>query len=166
MRTEDVDFIKEAFPVIEDIINWYKKGTDFHIFMDGDGLISAGADMEQVTWMDVRCGDILPTPRHGKAVEINAYWYNALCVAAELAQRLGQDGFEWKKLSDRVKKSFCASFWNEEENCLYDVLPTKEANLCEKERQRRQRAKSQVRCNQIWAVSQRFCMLEAWQERQ
>lgn len=165
LRTEDVDFIKEAFPVIEDIINWYKKGTDFHIFMDGDGLISAGADMEQVTWMDVRCGDILPTPRHGKAVEINAYWYNALCVAAELSQRLGQDGSEWKKLSDRVKKSFCASFWNEEENCLYDVLPTEEANLCEKERQRRQRAKSQVRCNQIWAVSQRFCMLEAWQEK-
>lgn len=165
LRTEDVDFIKEAFPVIEDIINWYKKGTDFHIFMDGDGLISAGADMEQVTWMDVRCGDILPTPRHGKAVEINAYWYNALCVAAELAQRLGQDGSEWKKLSDRVKKSFCASFWNEEENCLYDVLLTEEANLCEKERQRRQRAKSQVRCNQIWAVSQRFCMLEAWQEK-
>ena len=165
LRTEDVDFIKEAFLVIEDIINWYKKGTDFHIFMDGDGLISAGADMEQVTWMDVRCGDILPTPRHGKAVEINAYWYNALCVAAELAQRLGQDGSEWKKLSDRVKKSFCASFWNEEENCLYDVLPTEEANLCEKERQRRQRAKSQVRCNQIWAVSQRFCMLEAWQEK-
>lgn len=165
LRTEDVDFIKEAFLVIEDIINWYKKGTDFHIFMDGDGLISAGADMEQVTWMDVRCGDILPTPRHGKAVEINAYWYNALCVAAELAQRLGQDGSEWKKLSDRVKKSFCASFWNEEENCLYDVFPTEEANLCEKERQRRQRAKSQVRCNQIWAVSQRFCMLEAWQEK-
>ncbi len=165
LRTEDVDFIKEAFPVIEDIINWYKKGTDFHIFMDGDGLISAGADMEQVTWMDVRCGDILPTPRHGKAVEINAYWYNALCVAAELAQRLGQDGSEWKKLSDRVKKSFCASFWNEGENCLYDVLPTEEANLCEKECQRRQRAKSQVRCNQIWAVSQRFCMLEAWQEK-
>lgn len=165
LRTEDVDFIKEAFPVIEDIIDWYKKGTDFHIFMDGDGLISAGADMEQVTWMDVRCGDILPTPRHGKAVEINAYWYNALCVAAELAQRLGQDGSEWKKLSDRVKKSFCASFWNEGENCLYDVLPTEEANLCEKERQRRQRAKSQVRCNQIWAVSQRFCMLEAWQEK-
>lgn len=165
LRTEDIDFIKEAFPVIEDIINWYKKGTDFHIFMDGDGLISAGADMEQVTWMDVRCGDILPTPRHGKAVEINAYWYNALCVAAELAQRLGQDESEWKKLSDRVKKSFCASFWNEEENCLYDVLPTEEANLCEKERQRRQRAKSQVRCNQIWAVSQRFCMLEAWQEK-
>lgn len=165
LRTEDVDFIKEAFPVIEDIINWYKKGTDFHIFMDGDGLISAGADMEQVTWMDVRCGDILPTPRHGKAVEINAYWYNALCVAAELAQRLGQDGSEWKKLSDRVKKSFCASFWNEGENCLYDVLPTEEANLCEKERQRRQRAKSQVRCNQIWAVSQRFCMPEAWQEK-
>lgn len=165
LRTEDADFIKEAFPVIEDIINWYKKGTDFHIFMDGDGLISAGADMEQVTWMDVRCGDILPTPRHGKAVEINAYWYNALCVAAELAQRLGKDGSEWKKLAERVKKSFCRSFWNEKENCLYDVLPTEEANLCERERQRRQRAKSQVRCNQIWAVSQRFCMLEPWQEK-
>ena len=48
--------------------------------MDTDGLIQAGEGLWQVTWMDVRVGEILPTPRHGKPVEINAYWYNALCV--------------------------------------------------------------------------------------
>lgn len=165
LRTEDADFIGEAFPVIEEIISWYQKGTDFHIFMDEDGLISAGAELEQVTWMDVRCGDILPTPRHGKAVEINAYWYNALCAAAELAERIGKDGSEWKKTAERVQKSFCEKFWNAEENCLYDVLAIEEPALCETERRRRQRAKLQVRCNQIWAVSQRFGMLEPWQER-
>lgn len=165
LRTEDVDFIKEAFPVVEDVLGWYEKGTDFHIFMDEDGLISAGAGMEQVTWMDVRCGDILPTPRHGKAVELNAYWYNALCVAAELAERIGRDGLHWKKQAERVKRSFCKKFWNEEENCLYDVLPIEEAGLCEAEKERRRRAKFQVRCNQIWAVSQRFSMLEARQEK-
>lgn len=165
LRTEDVDFIKEAFPVVEDVLGWYEKGTDFHIFMDEDGLISAGAGMEQVTWMDVRCGDILPTPRHGKAVELNAYWYNALCAAAELAERIGRDGLHWKKQAERVKMSFCKKFWNEEENCLYDVLPIEEAGLCEAEKERRRRAKFQVRCNQIWAVSQRFSMLEARQEK-
>ena len=127
LRTEDVDFIKEAFPVIEDIINWYKKGTDFHIFMDGDGLISAGADMEQVTWMDVRCGDILPTPRHGKAVEINAYWYNALCVAAELAQRLGQDGSEWKSCQIGLKRvSAQASGTRRKTVCMMYFRPKKQ----------------------------------------
>ena len=165
LRTEDVDFIKEAFPVVEDVLGWYEKGTDFHIFMDEDGLISAGAGMEQVTWMDVRCGDILPTPRHGKAVELNAYWYNALCAAAELAERIGRDGLHWKKQAERVKMSFCKKFWNEEENCLYDVLPIEEAGICEVEKERRRRAKFQVRCNQIWAVSQRFSMLEARQEK-
>ena len=165
LRTEDVDFIKEAFPVVEDVLGWYEKGTDFHIFMDEDGLISAGAGMEQVTWMDVRCGDILPTPRHGKAVELNAYWYNALCAAAELAERIGRDGLHWKKQAERVKRSFCKKFWNEEGNCLYDVLPIEEAGLCEAEKERRRRAKFQVRCNQIWAVSQRFSMLEARQEK-
>ena len=73
-RTGDKDFAAECGPVMEEIIRWYVKGTDFGIGMDEDGLIRAGQGFDQVTWMDVRIGDILPTPRHGKPVEINAYW--------------------------------------------------------------------------------------------
>jgi len=65
---------------MQEIIEWYCKGTDFAIRMDEDGLIEAGSGYDQVTWMDVRVEDILPTPRHGKPVEINAYWYNALRI--------------------------------------------------------------------------------------
>lgn len=52
--------------------------------MEEDGLLAAGNGLWQLTWMDVRFGDILPTPRHGKPVEINAYWYNAVCIVREL----------------------------------------------------------------------------------
>ena len=63
--------------------------------MDTDGLIMAGSDLEQLTWMDVRVNDILPTPRHGKPVEINAYWYYGLMIAEEFSNLL--------KLSDEEK---------------------------------------------------------------
>lgn len=81
----------------------YQDGTDFNIHMDEDGLISAGSGLDQVTWMDVRVNDILPTPRHGKPVEINAYWYNALCVMDMLAKELGYPG-KYQKLAEKVKK--------------------------------------------------------------
>ena len=81
----DDSFTEEIFPILEPIVENYKNGTDFHIKMDEDGLISAGADLEQLTWMDVRVDDHLPTPRHGKPVEINAYWYSGLKVMEECA---------------------------------------------------------------------------------
>ena len=98
----DLDFVKEMLPNLESVVNWYRKGTDFHIFMDEDGLISAGAGLEQVTWMDVRYEDILPTSRHGKPVEVNALWYNALCILAELSE----NGHEYETLAETVKQSF------------------------------------------------------------
>ena len=54
LETGDLEFVCEAFPVMEDVVFWYQKGTDFHIKMDSDGLIMAGGGLEQVTWMDVR----------------------------------------------------------------------------------------------------------------
>ncbi|MCM1213327.1 MAG: amylo-alpha-1,6-glucosidase [Lachnospiraceae bacterium] len=94
-RTKDTAFVRSAYGTMAEIIEWYKKGTDFGIGMDADGLITAGKDLDQVTWMDVRVGDILPTPRHGKPVEINAYWYNALRIMEEFqcfcsGQKAGQ----------------------------------------------------------------------------
>jgi predicted glycogen debranching enzyme len=132
--------------VLQDIINWYKKGTDFHIRMDEDGLIEAGAGYDQVTWMDVRFGDILPTPRHGKPVEINAYWYNALRIVQEFSRLQGENGEYYAELAEQVRESFQQKFWNEEKGCLKDVLSGEKAD-------------DQIRCNQIWAVSLPFTML-------
>ena len=70
--SKDAVFVREMYPVMERIMERYKNGTGFGIHMDEDGLIQAGEGLAQVTWMDVRVGDILPTPRHGKPVEINS----------------------------------------------------------------------------------------------
>ena len=150
-KTGDLDFVKEMHPVMERIIRGYKEGTDFGIHMDADGLIQAGEGLWQVTWMDVRVGEILPTPRHGKPVEINAYWYNALCIMEEFAGILKQD---WKEagLKEQVKKSFLQKFWLEKRSCLKDLVSGTEAD-------------EQVRCNQIWAVSMPFTMLTKEQEK-
>lgn len=165
VKSGDMDFVRECWPVMKEITEWYQKGTDFHICMEEDGLISAGGGLEQVTWMDVRYEDILPTPRHGKPVEINAYWYNDLCVMAEFAALLGEDKTAWSSLAEKVKKSFLEKFWNQEKGCLRDVLPTEEPELPAKEQARRRQAGDQIRCNQIWAVSQPFTMLTDKQQQ-
>lgn len=148
-------FTEEIFPVLEPIVEAYKNGTDFHIKMDEDCLISAGADLEQLTWMDVRVGDHLPTPRHGKPVEINAYWYSGLKVMEEFAKRLGKEAQAkaYADLAGKVRESFLAKFWNEEEKCLKDVLSGNSEE-------------NQIRCNQIWALTQPFTMLPAEKEKQ
>lgn len=153
--SKDEEFLEEILPSLEQVVKAYQNGTDFHIQMDSDGLIQAGAGLEQLTWMDVRVGEHLPTPRHGKPVEINAYWYSALRVMAELTRRSSNKKesaiAEYEALAEQVKASFLAKFWNEEEDCLKDVLS---GNYEE----------NQVRCNQIWALTQPFTMLD--QERE
>ncbi len=151
-ESKDISFLEEAFPTMEDIIKWYQDGTDFHIRMDQDGLIMAGSGNEQVTWMDVRFGDILPTPRHGKPVEINAYWYNAIKIMGLFSRLLGLADCQYEVLADKVGKSFCDQFWNERTGCLKDVI-----SYCE--------ADEQIRCNQIWATSLPFTMLKPEQEK-
>lgn len=150
---QDMELVKEMYPVMERIVEHYRKGTRFGIHMDKDGLIMAGEGLDQVTWMDVRVGEILPTPRHGKPVEVNAYWYNALRIMAAFAERIGEDGAEYVKLAEKVKISFAEAFWMEEEHCLKDVISGTEAD-------------TQIRCNQIWAVSMPFTMLDEEKERQ
>ena len=120
--------------------------------MDADGLICAGQGLDQVTWMDVRVGEILPTPRHGKPVEINAYWYSALRVMDALATRLGLDSADYAELAAQVKTSFIEAFWMEDKLCLRDVISGTAAD-------------EQIRCNQIWAITMPFTMLEADEER-
>ena len=155
LRTKNVEFVKEAYPVMKEIVHWYRKGTDFEIHMDEDGLIMAGGGLDQVTWMDVRVEDILPTPRHGKPVEINAYWYNALRIMDYFGKEYGlatEDEMNYAELAEVVKESFLGQFWNEEKDCLKDVISgTKSDN--------------QIRCNQIWAISLPFSILPEAQEK-
>jgi glycogen debranching enzyme len=120
---EAYDFIRrEIYPSLKEIFQAYRTGTDFSIYMDTDGLIHAGSGLDQVTWMDVRVGDWVVTPRHGKPVEINALWYNALCIMEELSARFGEDPDVYRTLAAQVKDSFCRRFWNAEKRYLYDVI--------------------------------------------
>lgn len=151
-RTRDGALVRSAYQTMSEIIDWYEKGTDYGIHMDEDGLIMAGQDYDQVTWMDVRVGEILPTPRHGKPVEINAYWYNALCIMQEFKKFFPEDVKDYGAMAEKVKESFGLKFWNKEAGCLKDVVSGTEAD-------------GQIRCNQIWAVSLPFSVLPPEKEK-
>ncbi|MCT4544923.1 MAG: amylo-alpha-1,6-glucosidase [Vallitalea sp.] len=138
--SKDTEFVKkEAFKPMLEIIEWYEKGTDFNIYMDDDYLINAGEGYDQVTWMDVNYENILPTARHGKPVEINAFWYNALKIVTFFGKEFNIDISKYKDISKKVKKSFEEKFWNEKENCLKDVISGNDYDY-------------QVRSNQIWTI--------------
>jgi predicted glycogen debranching enzyme len=151
-RTEDWSFVEEAYPVLERIVAGYRKGTHHHIKMEEDGLISAGGGLDQVTWMDVCVEGILPTPRHGKPVEINAYWYNGLRIMDIFAEKLGKDRKDYLALAAKVKEAFLKNFYMEDKGYLKDVISGTKSD-------------EQLRCNQIWAVSMPFGMLTAEQEQ-
>ncbi|EOU1807268.1 amylo-alpha-1,6-glucosidase [Clostridium perfringens] len=152
---EALEFVeKEVYKTIKNIIKAYKEGTKFSIKMDEeDSLINAGSGLDQVTWMDVRVNGIVVTPRHGKPVEINALWYNALKIAALLKDKFEKDEKnEYEELAKKVKDSFTKAFWNEDRKYLYDVV-----NHNEKD--------DSLRPNQIWAVSLPFTMLDREKEK-
>lgn len=150
---EDYAFVQETiYPKLKEIIAAYEHGTDFSIYMEEDGLIHAGSGLDQVTWMDVRVGDWVATPRHGKPVEINALWYHALCLMEEWATRFGEDGSHYAALAAHAKDSFTKEFWNEKDGCLYDVVDGLEGDAT-------------LRPNQIYAVSLPHRMLDADKEK-
>ena len=151
-RTNDWAFAWEAWDPMDRIITNYRKGTHHGIGMDEDGLIFAGKGLDQVTWMDVCVQGILPTPRHGKPVEINAYWYNALVIMDRIAEVLGHDRKDYEELAELVKASFIEKFYIPEKGYLKDVLSGTDAD-------------EQIRCNQIWALSMTHTMLSEAQEK-
>jgi predicted glycogen debranching enzyme len=123
--TEDYEFIRtKLYAVLADILLWHERGTRYGIRVDNDGLLLAGEPGVQLTWMDAKVGDWVVTPRHGKPVEIQALWYNALRTMEDLAQRFGDNiaGAQYKQMADRARNSFCEQFWNESTGCLYDVI--------------------------------------------
>ena len=152
---EDYKFIQDKiYNKLIDIYENYKKGTDFSIKMDVDGLICAGNGLDQVTWMDVRVGDLVVTPRHGKPVEINALWYNSLCILKELTERFSINNKklinELSDLINKVKESFNKKFWYEKGQYLYDVVDEND---------------NKIRPNQIFVVSLPFSLLSEEKEK-
>lgn len=139
--TRDLSFVKTMYPYLKQIINAYMNGTDYDIKMDPeDYLISAGSKDTQLTWMDAKVGDFIPTPRYGKPVEINALWYNALLIMEEFADELYED-FP-RDVSMKVKASFGKFYANEG---LFDVI---EPNSF------------QIRPNQIMAIGLEFSPID------
>lgn len=146
-------FVKEQiFPHLKEIVSAYEKGTDFSIYMEDDGLIHAGSGLDQITWMDVRVGDWVATPRHGKPVEINALWYNALRIMESLCEKFDEDASAYRTRAIQVKESFNAKFWDSSNQCLFDVVDGDEPD-------------DHIRPNQIYAVSLPFSLLPEEQEK-
>lgn len=146
-------FVKEQiFPHLKEIISAYEKGTDFSIYMEDDGLIHAGSGLDQITWMDVRVGDWVATPRHGKPVEINALWYNALRIMESFCEKFDEDASAYRTRANQVKESFNAKFWDSANQCLFDVVDGDEPD-------------DHIRPNQVYAVSLPFSLLPEEQEK-
>lgn len=144
--TADLDFTREClYPTVKEIIHWYMEGTEYNIAMDGDSLLSAGSPRVQLTWMDAKVDDWVVTPRHGKAVEINALWYNAVMVFNAMSKLLGKE-LAFTALPGKIKKSFQDKFWNESGEYLNDVV-SPDGTDCS------------VRPNQLLAVSLPYSML-------
>ena len=116
-------FTQQLLPTIRWIIDSYHNGTRFGICADADGLITAGNRETQLTWMDAKCDGVAITARCGKAVEVNALWYNALCLSAQFyAGRDIKNTKHYKSMADKVKVSFCKLFWNEKTGYLNDCI--------------------------------------------
>ena len=122
--TNDRVTLRALLPKMIDIIDHHIRGTRFGIHVDpSDGLLAQCAEGYQLTWMDAKVGDWVVTPRRGKAVEINALWYNALCILADFLREEGDANAErMRDYASRARESFNKRFWYEEGQYLYDVI--------------------------------------------
>ncbi len=151
--TGDKELLAELYPVLEDIILWHTRGTRYNIYMDNaDGLLYAGEEGIQLTWMDAKIGNWVVTDRIGKPVEINALWYNALCSMAAFSRELGKDALTYDELAARTRSGF-ARFWHEKMGYCYDILDGPDG------------PDGKLRPNQLLAVSLSHSPLPAAQQR-
>ena len=123
--TSDQITLQQLLPILRTIIDAHLRGTSFGIGVDpADGLLRQGAPGYQLTWMDAKCGDWVVTPRRGKAVEINALWYNALCLMTGWLQRAGDApaAAAMAGHAEAARASFAHRFWNPATGYLFDVV--------------------------------------------
>ncbi|MFB0501812.1 MAG: amylo-alpha-1,6-glucosidase [Candidatus Bathyarchaeia archaeon] len=144
--TEDFDFVRvELWDALRSIVEHHIQGTLYNIRVEDDGLIAHG---HQLTWMDASVNDRVVTPR-GKAVEIQALWYNALKTMELLATRFNQkeDVKKYSSMAEKARKNFIKEFWNTEKGFLFDVVHEGQGD-------------SSLRPNQVIAVALDFSMLD------
>ncbi len=147
--TGDSEFVRtELYPVFNEIIAWHARGTRYGIKVDPSGLLASGEAGVQLTWMDAKVGDWVVTPRRGKPVEIQALWYNALCIMDDFAGQFGDEAGQkrYRNMAAVASWAFNRLFWNEKTGCLYDVVNGGPPD-------------SSIRPNQIFAVSLPHSML-------
>jgi predicted glycogen debranching enzyme len=148
--TNDEPFVmRELYPKLREIIEHYLAGTRYGIRVESDGLVHAGEPGTQLTWMDAKTGDRVVTPRIGKPVEIQALWHNALRIQQELAQKAGDAGEAefLGEMAEYVRTNFNRLFWNDGDQCLYDVVNSGARD-------------ASIRPNQILAVSLRYPIVD------
>jgi predicted glycogen debranching enzyme len=123
--THDRHLLSQLLPKLLDIVGHHLRGTRFNIHVDpADGLLAQGQEGYQLTWMDAKVDDWVVTPRRGKAVEINALWYNALRLLEKWLRQAGRNS-EANGIAEhaaKAKESFNKRFWYAEGGYLYDVV--------------------------------------------
>jgi predicted glycogen debranching enzyme len=143
--TDDRRTLVRALPTMQSIVEHHMRGTRFGIGVDpADGLLSQGAEGYQLTWMDAKVDGWVVTPRRGKAVEINALWYNALrLLGGWLTEERRHDGFVSRVLeaAEHARESFNKRFWSDDLGYLYDVVDGEHGDA------------THCRPNQLFAIS-------------
>lgn len=146
--TNDTQLLAELLPVLRSIVEHHVVGTKFGIHLDeSDGLITAAAEGYQLTWMDAKVDGWVVTPRRGKPVEIQALWYNALCLLSSWTES-GSVRDSYDRLAAKARDTFNKRFWNADRQCLFDVVDGPQGN------------DAAVRPNQMFAVSLDHAILE------
>ncbi len=148
--TRDAELLRDVFPTLASIVEHHLRGTRFNIGVDpSDGLLRQGAEGYQLTWMDAKVDGWVVTPRRGKAVELNALWFNALRLMATWAEQLGKDATPYMGAAERVYGSFNKRFWNPAANCLLDVVDGEGG-----------KDDPTIRPNQVFSISLRHSVLK------
>jgi predicted glycogen debranching enzyme len=146
--TSDKKLLEEFLPKLKEIFRAHLQGTRFGIRVDPeDGLLIQGDPTHALTWMDAVYERLIITPRRGKAVEINALWYNALMIGIEWLKEQEEPVEELQHLAKLCKDSFNKKFWCAEKGYLYDVVEGEKGNdlAC--------------RPNQLFAISLKYPIL-------
>lgn len=151
--TKDISLLQEFFPKVQEIISAYQNGTRYSIRTDAqDGLLFSGEEGMQLTWMDAKVGSQVVTPRTGKAIEVNALWYNALKSASFFAKLMGVQSSSYDAAADKARSGF-SKFWSEEKGYCHDVIDGPQGGDIK------------MRPNQVFAVSLRESPLPPARQR-
>ena len=149
--THDYEFLKnQAYDMLKKVIEAYINGIDLdgnNIHLDNeDGLLSSGTPQIQNTWMDAKIGNIVVTPRNGKAIEINALWYNALKIMESFANLYKEKELSKKyaELAKKCKESFIKKFYNKKRKCFDDLV-----------------GDNSIRPNQLFAIGLHYPVVES-----